>query len=179
MIPLLTLGIPGSTIAAILIGVFLIHGIQVGPEIFRTSRELVFGLFASGLVGIALYGLIGYFGSPLVGRTIARVSPRIVFAFIFVTSFIASYSARTSLSDIVVMLVFGIIGYVMRRFDFPLAAFIIAFILARSAEGSFRQSMLLSDAGIGIFLERPVALGFMLLGLAVIVGRTISVLRHR
>ena len=61
MIPLLTLGIPGSTIAAILIGVFLIHGIQVGPTIFATSKELVYGLFACGLLGIVTYGIIGYF----------------------------------------------------------------------------------------------------------------------
>ena len=62
MIPLLTLGIPGSTVAAILVGVFLIHGIQVGPTIFTdpTSRELIFSLFAAGLVGIACYGAMGY-----------------------------------------------------------------------------------------------------------------------
>ena len=64
MIPLLTLGIPGSTIAAILIGVFLIHGIQVGPTIFATSKELVYGLFACGLLGIVTYGIIGYFFGP-------------------------------------------------------------------------------------------------------------------
>ena len=63
MIPLLALGVPGSTIAAILLGVFLIHGINVGPRIFETSRELVYGLFASGLLGILIYFLIGFYGS--------------------------------------------------------------------------------------------------------------------
>ncbi len=179
MIPLLTLGIPGSTIAAILIGVFLIHGIQVGPQIFEHSRELVYGLFAAGLVGIASYGIMGYYGGPLVGRLISRVSPRIVFAFIFVTAFIAAYSARSSFSDIVVMLIFGIIGYAMRRLDFPLAAFIIAYILAKSAEESFRQSLLLSDAGLGIFIERPIALAFMAIGLLVFVGRSLSSFRKK
>ena len=72
------------------------------------------------------------------------------------------------------MLVFGIIGYAMRRFDFPLAAFIIAYILANSAEETFRQSLMLSDSGIGIFLERPVAMAFMALGLLVVLGRSAS-----
>ncbi len=179
MIPLLTLGVPGSTIAAILIGVFLIHGIQVGPSIFQTSRELVFGLFASGLVGIAMYGVIGYFGGPMVGRVIAYFPPRLIYPFIFLTAFIAAYSARQSLFDIGVALVFGIVGYLMRRADFSAAAFIIAFVLAKGAEEAFRQSLLLSDSGIGIYLERPVAIAFMALGLAVLIGRSIAVMRRK
>ena len=179
MIPLLTLGVPGSTIAAILIGVFLIHGIQVGPSIFQTSRELVFGLFASGLVGIAMYGVIGYFGGPMVGRVIAYFPPRLIYPFIFLTAFIAAYSARQSLFDIGVALVFGIVGYLMRRANFSAAAFIIAFVLAKGAEEAFRQSLLLSDSGIGIYLERPVAIAFMALGLAVLIGRSIAVMRRK
>ncbi len=179
MIPLLTLGVPGSTIAAILIGVFMIHGIQVGPSIFETNRELIYGLFASGLLGIALYGVMGYFGGPLVGRAIAFFPPRLIYPFIFLTAFIAAYSARQSLFDVGVALVFGIVGYLMRRANFSAPAFIIAFILAQGAEMAFRQSLLLSDSGIGIFLERPVAVAFMTLGLAVLIGRSIAVLRRK
>ena len=84
MIPLLTLGIPGSTIAAILIGVFLIHGIQVGPTIFATSKELVYGLFACGLLGIVTYGIIGYFFGPLLGRIIAVLSPNMIYPFVLI-----------------------------------------------------------------------------------------------
>ncbi|MCG8508758.1 MAG: tripartite tricarboxylate transporter permease [Rhodospirillales bacterium] len=178
MIPLLTLGVPGSTIAAILIGVFLIHGIQVGPMIFVTAHDLVFGLFASGLVGIAMYGLIGYFGGPLIGRIIAKVSPNVIYPFIFITAFVASYSARSSLFDVGVMIVFGVVGYLMRRFDYSAAAFIIAFVLAKGAEESFRQSLLLSDSGIGIFLERPIAVAFIAIGLAVLIGRIVSSVRR-
>ena len=179
MIPLLTLGVPGSTIAAILIGVFMIHGIQVGPSIFETNRELIYGLFAAGLLGIALYGVMGYFGGPLVGRAIAFFPPRLIYPFIFLTAFIAAYSARQSLFDVGVALVFGIVGYIMRRASFSAPAFIIAFILAQGAEMAFRQSLLLSDSGIGIFLERPVAVAFMTLGLAVLIGRSIAVLRRK
>ena len=178
MIPLLTLGVPGSTIAAILIGVFMIHGIQVGPSIFQTNRELIFGLFASGLLGIALYGLIGYFAGPMVGRAIAYFPTRLIYPFIFLTAFIASYSARQSVFDIGLALIFGVVGYLMRRAGFSAPAFIIAFVLAKGAEEAFRQSLLLSDSGFGIFLERPVAIAFLGLGLAVMIGRAISMTRH-
>lgn len=178
MIPLLTLGVPGSTIAAILIGVFMIHGIQVGPSIFVTDHDLVYGLFASGLVGIALYGLMGYFGGPLIGRAIAIFPPRVIYPFIFLTAFIASYSARQSMFDVGLALIFGVVGYLMRRADFSAPAFVIAFVLARGAEEAFRQSLLLSDSGIGIFLERPVAIAFLAIGLAVMLGRAFNIFRQ-
>ncbi len=177
MIPLLTLGVPGSTIAAILVGVFLIHGIQVGPNIFTTSHDLVFGLFAAGLLGIVLYGLIGYFGAPFIGRLIGHVSPSVIYPFIFLTAFIAAYSARSSLFDVGVALAFGVVGYLMRRFDFSAPAFIIAFVLAKGAEEAFRQSLLLSDNGMLIFVERPVSVAFLLVGAVVVGVRMIGVLR--
>jgi len=178
MIPLLTLGIPGSTIAAILTGVFLIHGIIVGPTIFTESRDLVFGLFAAGLIGIVAYGFIGYFGSPLIGRILSKVPARLIYPFVFLTAFIAAYSSSTNTFDIILMGVFGIIGYGMRRFNFSAAAFIIAFVLSKGAEEALRQSLILSDSGAGIFLERPVAILFIGVGALVLVGRAISVIRQ-
>jgi len=179
MIPLLTLGVPGSTIAAVLIGVFMIHGIQVGPMIFENNRELIFGLFAGGLTGIAMYGLIGYFTGPLIGRIIMFFPPRLIYPFIFLTACVASYSARKSLFDVGITLIFGIVGYFMRRGNYSPAAFIIAFVLTKGAEGAFRQSLLLSDSGIGIFLKRPVAIAFLGLGLAVLIGRSLSAMRKK
>ena len=179
MVPLLTLGILGSTIAAILIGVFVIHGIQVGPSIFITQHDLIFGLFAAGLLGILCYGLIGVFFAPLVGRLISLVPDRLIYPFVFATAIIAAYSARQSAFDIVVALAFGVVGYLLRRYDFSAAAFVIAFVLAKGAEQSFRQSILLFDAGYLIFFERPVAIGFLLLGVAVLVGRIVSQARGR
>lgn len=178
MIPLLTLGVPGSTIAAILVGVFLIHGIQVGPNIFNTSRELVFGLFAAGLLGIALYGLMGYFGAPLVGRLVGAVPARLIYPFILLTAFIASYSVRNSIFDVGVALVFGVVGYLMRRFDFSAPAFIIAFVLAQGAEMALRQSLLMSDSDPTIFIERPISLAFLLIAVAVVAFRVVGTIRN-
>lgn len=171
MIPLLALGVPGSTIAAILLGVFLIHGIAVGPRIFEASRELVFALFASGLVGIGVYFLIGFYGGGYIGRTIAKVPPNVIYPYIFLTCFISAYAARSNVFDVFVMAVAGLVGYLMRKQGYSTAAFIIAFVLARGAETSFRQSLILSNDGWLIFFQRPIALGFLALAIAALVWR--------
>lgn len=171
MAPLLTLGIPGSTIGAILVGVFLIHGIQIGPTLFVTSAPLMYSLFAAGLVGIVFYGIIGYWGAAKLGGVVARIPTRTLYPVVLLTAFVSAYSARGSLFDVWIALGAGIVGWLMRRFDFNPAAFVIAFVLAAPAEETFRQSLRLSDAGAMIFFERPIALGFLILAFAVLAVR--------
>ena len=165
MIPLLTLGIPGSTIAAVLIGMFLVNGLQVGPQIFATEpplfvagqmmspREFIFAVFAAGLVGIGAYAIIGYFAAPMIGKAIAVLPTQYLYPVIFMISLAASYSSRASIWDVGFAILFGVIGYGMRRTNFSAAAFIIAFVLTSSMEESFRQSMIISDNGIMVFLN--------------------------
>ena len=179
MIPVLTLGIPGSTIAAILIGVFLIHGIQVGPTIFFNSKDLVFGLFAAGLMGIASYGLIGWFGSAFIGRLIALVPVRIIYPTILMLTVLATYSLRSSFFDLLVMGGFGLVGYLMRKLGFSTPAFIISFVLARGAEETLSQSLLMAGGSFSIFLDRPVALLFFALGIIGFVSRVGGHYRRR
>jgi len=166
---------------AVLIGVFLIHGIQVGPAIFDTpySRQLIYSLFAAGLLGIAAYGAIGYWFGPYIGKMIAYLPTRLLYPFIFVTAIAASYSSRASILDVAVALLFGIIGYAMRRTEFSAAAFVIAFVLAKNMEEAFRQALLLSDNGLLIFVTEPVAASFLAVGFAVMIYRSISVMRHK
>ncbi|MBW4709191.1 tripartite tricarboxylate transporter permease [Roseobacter sp. YSTF-M11] len=171
MAPLLTLGIPGSTIGAILIGVFLIHGIQIGPTLFLTSRDLIYALFACGLIGILMYGLIGYYGAALVGRFITRIPTQVLYPIIFLTSFVAAYTSRGNLFDVYVMVTAGFAGWAMRKLDFNPAAFVISFVLAGGAEETFRQALLLSDNGMMIFVTRPIALLFLVIGIAALVLR--------
>ncbi|WP_170423804.1 tripartite tricarboxylate transporter permease [Ruegeria arenilitoris] len=174
MIPLLALGVPGSTIAAMLMGVFLIHGIQVGPKIFETSGDVVYGLFAAGLTGILLYGLIGWFGGPLIGRVIDKIPQRLIYPTILAVALISAYTARSSMFDVVIACIFGLIGYFMRTLNFSPAATIIAFVLAPGAEQALRQSVLLTDDGFGIFLTRPVALVFFAIPLVAIGIRIVA-----
>lgn len=172
LIPMLTLGIPGSTTAALLAGVMLIHGIQVGPSVFVVSHDLIYGLFAAGLLGIATYLVVGFYGSVLLGRAIAVVPARLIYPFIFVTCFIASYAMRQAMFDMLLMVIFGVVGFVMRRVGLSVPAFIIAFILGHGAEAALRQTMLLDDSGAMIFLERPIALVFFAIGIISILLRT-------
>ena len=197
MIPLLTLGIPGSTIAAVLIGMFLVNGLQVGPQIFATEpplfmggqlispREFIFGMFAAGLIGIACYAVIGYFMAPFIGRLISKLPTQYLYPFIFMISIAASYSSRASIWDVGFALLFGVIGYGMRRTNFSAAAFIIAFVLTASMEEAFRQSMIISDNGLMLFLSfeyqnkfsyAPI---FLIIGTAVVVFRAISAHRAK
>ena len=195
MIPLLTLGIPGSTIAAVLIGMFLVNGLQPGPTIFATEpplfmggqlispREFIFGVFAAGLIGIAAYAIIGYFGASWVGKIIAYLPTQYLYPFIFMTALAASYSSRASIWDVGFALLFGVIGYAMRRTNFSAAAFIIAFVLTSSMEEAFRQSMIISDTGLFIFTSfeyqgkfsyAPI---FLMIGAAVVIMRAWSSFR--
>ncbi len=179
MAPLLTLGIPGSTIGAILLGVFLIHGIQVGPTLFLTDRELVYQLFACGMIGILAYGVIGYFGATQVARLILKIPTDVLYPLIFLTAFVAAYAARGSLFDVTVMTVSGFAGWLMRKYGFNIAAFVISFVLAKGAEETFRQSLLMSDSGPLIFFERPIALAFLLLGAGAIGFRIRGLVKER
>lgn len=179
MIPLLTLGVPGTTVAAILMGVFLIHGIPIGPTIFSAAGDLVYGLFAAGVLGVLLYGITGWFFGPAIGRLVALVPTRYVYPVIFLITVIAAYSVRLNLWDVYVMIIAGLAGYAMRKLEFPTAAFVIAFILAPGAEESLRQSLLLSRNGWMIFLTEPVAAGFLAVGALVIVARSITAVRRR
>lgn len=179
MVPTLALGVPGGTISAILMGVFLIHGITIGPNVLETSGKIVYGLFAAGLVGIAVYGLVGFFGAPLIGRLVAMVPIRLVYPYIFLTCFISAYSARTNVFDVLVMAGAGFIGYLMRKHGYSTAAFIIAFVLARGAEEAFRQSLLLSESGARIFLERPIALAFFFVATLMLGSRILQNRRVR
>lgn len=179
LIPLLTLGIPGSTAAALLAGVMLIHGITIGPSVFVQSHDVIYGLFASGLFCIATYFLVGYFGSGLIGRMIAMVPAQMIYPLIFVICYVAAYALRQALFDLALMTIFGFVGYLMKRFDFSIPAFVIAFILGSGAETSLRQAMMLDDSGAFVFFERPVALVFFALGLLAIVLRVRQLRRQR
>lgn len=181
MAPLLTLGIPGSAIGAVLLGVFLIHGIPVGPTLFiiPESRELVYQLFACGVLGIVAYGLMGYFGAARVAGLIVLIPQRVLYPVIFLTSFAAAYAFRGNMFDVLVMICAGIAGWLMRRFSFNIGAFVIAFVLAGGAEENLRQSLLLSDNGVLIFIERPLAFVFMSAGVLALILRVRALAKER
>ncbi|NIS61807.1 MAG: hypothetical protein GTO13_14245, partial [Proteobacteria bacterium] len=166
LVPLLTLGVPGSTDIAVLMGVFLIHGIDPGPRIFVEQPQLVYGIFAAGFVAIVIYLLVGLFAAVRIGKIVASISRAVIFPGVLVLCWMGSYAINTSVFDTGLMVFFGILGYLMRKFDFSLPALVIAFMLGSKFEISLRRSLLMSGGSPTIFLSRPICLFFIGLTLA-------------
>lgn len=163
--PLLALGIPGSPTTAIMIGALMIHGIQPGPLLFTLSPEIPYTIFASLWVSVPLMILIGLLGA----RFWAKVSdiPRpIVAAIVAAISLIGSYASENSVFPVMITLAFGILGYVLRKLDIPLAPIILALVLGEMLETNFRRALLISNGEMDIFYSSPITL--VLLTIAVL-----------
>ena len=162
LMPMLTLGVPGSTDAAIIMGAFLIHGLELGPRIFNEQPQLVYGIFAAGLIAIAIYFLIGFFLAEHLGKIITSFPRKIIYPMIMITCFIGAYAPNTSLFDVGVMIVFGIVGYIMRKVTIPTAPMIIAFLLAYKFETALRQALVIGDSP-AVFFTHPISLVFVVM----------------
>jgi len=169
LMPLLTLGIPGSTSAALIMGVFLIHGMRMSPRIFVDYESLVYGLFAGGLLAILIYFLIGFFFAKPIGKLIGLIPSRYIFPFILVMIFMGTYVVRNNLLDTAVMVIFGIVGYFMRKYNFSAPALVMAFMLGNRFEMNIRRSLILSRGSLSIFFTNPISLFFVLIGIAIVI----------
>jgi putative tricarboxylic transport membrane protein len=150
LLPMLTLGIPGSPTAAVLLGGLLIWGLQPGPMLFTEQKDFVWGLIASMYLG-NLVGLIVVLTTVPWWAAILRVPFSIIGPVIVVICAVGAYTVHHKLSDVALMLVFGILGYVFKKLKYPLAPLVLALVLGDMAESSFRQSMLLSGGSVGVF----------------------------
>jgi putative tricarboxylic transport membrane protein len=155
IIPVLSLGIPSNPVTALLLGALIIHGVQPGP-LFMTQRpDLFWGIVASMYVGNVFLLLLNL---PLVGLWVQllRIPYRVMFPIVLLLCVVGTYSANKNVFDIWVMLGFGIAGYLLRKLEYDLAPFVIAFVLAPLLEQSLRQSLAMSPDGALIFMQRPV-----------------------
>ena len=148
---MLTLGIPGSPTAAVLLGGLLIWGLQPGPLLFVEQKEFVWGLIASMYLGNIVGLMIVLTCVPLFAA-ILRIPFSIIAPVIVVICAIGAYTVHNSMFDVVMMLVFGVVGYVFKKCDYPLAPLVLAIVLGDMAEEAFRQSMLASQGGARRFL---------------------------
>ncbi|MEW6665292.1 MAG: tripartite tricarboxylate transporter permease [Thermodesulfobacteriota bacterium] len=168
LIPLLTMGIPGSGATAVILGAFLLHGIQPGPQVFITSSEMVYTVFASLFLGIILMCLVGYFAiKPLV--KILDFPESVVSAYIMLLCFIGAFSIRNSMSDLWLMVAFGIVGYFFERIKFPMAPLVLGTILGPLAETSFMTTMISFQNDWTIFFRRPISGVLMVLTIIALV----------
>jgi putative tricarboxylic transport membrane protein len=155
IIPVLSLGIPGNPVTALLLGALIIQGVQPGP-LFMTQRpELFWGIVASMYIGNVLLLVLNL---PLVGlwAQLLRVPYRVLFPVVLLLCVVGSYSANKNVFDLWVMLAFGAGGYLLRKLEYDLAPFVIAFVLAPLLEQSLRQALVMSPDGAMILLQRPV-----------------------
>ena len=178
LLPMLTLGIPGSPTAAVLLGGLLIWGLQPGPLLFVEQKEFVWGLIASMYLG-NIVGLIVVLTCVPFFAAILRVPFSIIAPVILVICAIGAYTVNNNMFDVWMMLVFGVVGYVFNKLQYPLAPLLLAIVLGDKAEESFRQSMLLSQGSLNIFWANPLVASIMTLGLLMLLWPLASSLRAR
>jgi putative tricarboxylic transport membrane protein len=154
LLPMLALGIPGSPTAAVLLGGLLIWGLQPGPLLFVEQKDFVWGLIASMYLG-NIVGLIVVLTTVPLFASILRIPFSIIAPVIVVICAIGAYTVHNAMLDIWFMLLFGVIGYVFKKLDYPLAPLVLALVLGDKAEDSFRQAMLLSQGEMSIMYANP------------------------
>jgi putative tricarboxylic transport membrane protein len=172
-VPLLTLGIPANVVMALLIGAFMIHGVNPGPLLLRDNPVLFWGIITSMYVGNFLLLILNV---PLIGLfvKILKVPSDIMVPLITVICFIGAYSINNDASGILIVIIFGVLGYLMRKFKFDPAPLILAFVLGPLMENSLRQSMMLFRGEISGLFQRPIALAFLALALFLLLSPLLS-----
>ena len=156
MLPMITLGIPGSPTAAVMLGGLIIWGLQPGPMLFKDNPEFVWGLIASMYTGNVIGVLMVLAFVPFFAA-ILRIPFAILTPLIVVVCAIGSYAVHSSMIDIWYMLIFGVVGYVFKKLDYPLAPLVLALVLGDLAENALRQSLIMSQGSLAIFFTRPIA----------------------
>lgn len=167
LIPLLTLGIPTSNTTAILLGAFQNYGIQPGPQLFSTSSSLVWALIASLYIGNVMLLILNL---PMVGLWVKllKIPKPYLYAGILIFATVGVYGMRQSAFDLFLLYGIGVLGVVMRRFDFPTAPVVVGMILGPLAEAQLRNAVSIGEGSVMIFLQRPVSLLLLVVVLAVL-----------
>jgi putative tricarboxylic transport membrane protein len=156
LLPMLALGVPGSATAAVMMGGLMIWGLQPGPLLFIEQRDFVWGLIASMYLANVVAVVLVLATVPLFA-SILRIPFSIIGPLIVVTCLTGAYTIASSLFDVVVALIFGVVGYVFKKLDYPVAPLVLAMVLGDRAEVAFRQSMLLGGGSIFVFWSNGIA----------------------
>ena len=175
---MLTLGVPGSPTAAVLLGGLLIWGLQPGPLLFVEQKDFVWGLIASMYLG-NIVGLIVVLTCVPLFAAILRIPFAIVAPVIMVICAIGAFTVHNSIFDVWMMIVFGIIGYVFKKLNYPLAPLVLAIVLGDRAEASFRQAMLVSQGDMSIFFSTALVSGLTGLALFLLLWPVFGAIRAR
>jgi len=173
LLPMLTLGIPGSPTAAVLLGGLMIWGLQPGPMLFVEHKDFVWGLIASMYLG-NIVGLLVVLTTVPYWAAFLRIPFSVIAPVIVVICAIGAYTVHSSMFDVVMMMVFGVVGYLFKKLKYPMAPLVLALVLGDMAEASFRQSMLMSQGSLSIFWSNGLVGGIFGLAILMLVWPLIS-----
>jgi putative tricarboxylic transport membrane protein len=162
IIPLLTLGIPGSGATAIMLAAFMLHGIQPGPQVFVSQPELIYAIFAGVFLSLGGMVLIGYFAIKALVKVL-QWREAAVSAFVVMFCFIGALAQRNNVGDLWTIVAFAGLGYLFDKFQFPIAPLVLGAILGPLAESYFLTAMISAENDWTIFFLRPASLGLVVL----------------
>jgi putative tricarboxylic transport membrane protein len=167
-IPLLTLGIPANPVVAVLLGSLIIHGLQPGPMLLTKAPDVFWGTIVSMYIG---NGMLLVLNLPLIPLWIQvlKVPYYLLYPLIFLFCLVGSYSIENNVGDVVIMLIFGIVGYLMKKFRYEGAPLVLALVLGKMLETTLRQSLILSQGEFSIFVSRPISLGFLIVAVLLLI----------
>lgn len=175
MIPMMTLGIPGDAVTAVLMSALIIQGLQPGPFLFRDHMDIVYPIFLAMILSNLIMVVMGLALLPLTSY-LAHVRKDILVPMVAIFGVLGSFAMTGSVYYVAVAIFFGILGYFLERYDFPVAPVCLSLILGPIAENSLRQSMIMSRGDVSIFFTRPISLFLIIL---TIFSMTILVIRRR
>jgi putative tricarboxylic transport membrane protein len=178
MLPMLTLGIPGSPTTAILLGGMVIWGLEPGPRLFVDNQEFVWALIAS-LYAANLFALIINIAFIPMFIWVLRLPFTILVPIIFILCVVGGYAPTQDMHDVWLMFGFGVVGYLMRKLDYPMAPAVLAIVLGPLAETSMRQSLLMSQGEFAIFFERPIAGPIMVVAIVLFLLPLLKMIKDR
>ena len=160
-IPLLTLGIPANPVMAILLGALMIHGLQPGPLLMKNAPDLFWGTVVSMYIG---NGMLLVLNLPLIPLwvKVLKVPYYLLYPLILLFCLIGAYSLDNTVADIIIMIIFGILGFLMKKLRYDGAPMILALVLGQKLETSLRRSLIMSQGDFSIFITRPISLGFLI-----------------
>lgn len=178
LIPLFTLGLPSSPTVAVLMGAFIMHGLQPGPNLFRENSSFVWAVIASMFIGNLVLLVMNL---PLANlwAKVALIPNKILIPLIIMFTMVGAYTVHNNLFDVGLMLAFGIVGYFMKKLDIPIAATVLTLILGSQIEDSLLQSLAISTGGLSIFITRPIAAAILGLTLVILVISVIAGIKNK
>ncbi|GAA3947187.1 tripartite tricarboxylate transporter permease [Allohahella marinimesophila] len=180
LIPMMVFGIPGDTITAVLLGAFMAHDLMPGPLLFERAPDLMYGFFAILLVTNIMLIAFGLLAIRHL-RHINRIPQGLLYPAVVVLCFAGAFSVNNSSFDLVIMLAGGVLGYGMRKTGVPIPPLVIALLLAPGLENALRQTLLLSNGSLSIFVTRPISLvllSLLVLSIVVMIWRYVAIQRE-